>query len=432
MTSIVLRPPPRPIDAEVRPPGSKSLTNRALLLAALADGPSRVENILAAEDTRLMLDCLRSLGVSIAADENRCIANVAGCGGRWPAGEASLYCGNAGTVARFLTAALCVGQGEFLLDGSARMRQRPIEPLVDAMRELGGAISYAAGAGQFPLEIAAGGLRGGTVRFDDPESSQFVSALLMAAPLARGDVMIEIRGPLVSGPFVRMTLTMMERFGAAVVEDQLRKFIVPGTQRYAGQQIEIEPDATAASYFFGAAAITGGRIRVSGLGSASVQGDMAFLGVLESMGCRVQRRESETVIIGPPAGVMSGVDADLGEMPDVAPTLGVLAVFANSPTRIRNVANLRVKESDRIAAIATEVQKLGAETEIHADGLTIRPARSPHAAAINTYDDHRIAMSFALAGLRLDGVTIKDAGCVGKTYPKFFEDWSRVTGSVDS
>jgi len=432
MTDVVLRPPSRPLDAEVRPPGSKSLTNRALLLAALADGPSRIDNILVAEDTRLMLDGLRGLGVRIAADEQRCVASVAGCGGRWPNGEASLYCGNAGTVARFLAAAVCVGQGDYLLDGSLRMRQRPIAPLVDALKDVGASIGYAAGDGAFPLSIAARGLRGGTTRFEHPESSQFVSALLMAAPLARGDVMIDVRGPLVSAPFVRMTLALMEQFGAAVVEDELRKFIVPGTQRYAGQDITIEPDATAASYFFAAAALASGRVRVSGLGSESVQGDMAFLGVLESMGCRVERRPNQTLVIGPPAGSLHGVEADLGPMPDVAPTLGVLAVFADGPTRIRNVANLRVKESDRIAAIATEVQKLGAEAEIHADGITIRPARSPHAAVIDTYDDHRIAMSFALAGLRLDGVTIRDAECVSKTYPGFFEDWSRVTGSVHS
>ncbi len=428
MTDVVLRPPPRPFDAEMVPPGSKSLTNRALLLAALAEGASRLSNVLIAEDVRLMVEALRALGVGVRLDETARSAIVHGCGGRWPEHEASLYCGNAGTVARFLTGAVALGQGEYMLDGSARMRERPIEPLVAAITDLGAAVRCGQRPGSFPLTVSARGLRGGTVQLAQPDSSQFVSAVLMAAPLARGDVLIEVAGPLTSAPFVRMTLAMMERFGAAVVERDLRRFVVPGTQQYAGHDTEIEPDATAASYFFAAAALTGGRVRMPGLDGGSLQGDMAFLTLLESMGCAIERGRRHVAVTGPSAERLRGVDADLGEMPDVAPTLAVLAAFADGPTRIRNVANLRVKESDRIGALAAGLQRIGAEVEIHADGLTVRPTDRMRAAAIDTYDDHRIAMSFALAGLALDGLTLRNAECVGKTYPGFFDDWTRVTG----
>ncbi len=428
MSDVVLRSLDHPLDATVRPPGSKSQTNRALPLAAMAEGVSHIHNVLFADDTRYMIDALRGLGVRIASDEGQCRCVVNGCGGRWPSGEAALYCGNAGTVARFLTAAVCVGEGQYTLDGAARMRQRPIGPLVDGLRDLGAEIAYGSVEGSLPLQIAAHGLRGGNVRIDASDSSQYVSALLLGAPLANSDVMIEIVGPIVSGPYLRMTVEMVGRFGAAVVEQGLRKFVVPATQRYAGQTIEIEPDASAASYFFAAAALSGGRVTVAGLGSGSVQGDAGFVRVLEKMGCRAAVSPDATTVSGPSRGAIRGVDVDLGEMPDTAPTLAVLAVFADGPTRIRNVANLRIKESDRIAALATELQRIGAEVEIHADGLTVIPAKSPCAAAIDTYDDHRIAMSFALAGLRLDGVTIRDAECVAKTYPRFFEDWERMRG----
>lgn len=428
MSDVVLRSLDHPLDATVRPPGSKSQTNRTLPLAAMAEGASYIHNVLFADDTRYMIDALRGLGVRIASDEAQCRFVVNGCGGRWPSGEAALYCGNAGTVARFLTAAVCVGEGQYTLDGAARMRQRPISPLVDGLRNLGAEIAYGSVEGSLPLQIAARGLRGGNLRIDASDSSQYVSALLLVAPLAISDVMIEMAGPVVSGPYLRMTLKMVERFGAAVVEQDLRKFVVPATQRYAGQTIEIEPDASAASYFFGAAAITGGRVSVPGLGSGSVQGDVGFVRVLERMGCRAAVTPGATTVEGPAGGAIRGVDVDLGEMPDTAPTLAVLAAFAEGPTRIRNVANLRIKESDRIAALATELQRIGAEVEIHADGLTVMPAERPVAAAIDTYDDHRIAMSFALAGLRIDGVTIRDAECVSKTYPRFFEDWERMRG----
>lgn len=430
MTDHVVRPVTRPIDASVRLPGSKSLSNRALLLAALAEGRTQIDRLLFADDTRLMIDGLRGLGVAIAAEEDAARGIVVGCGGAWPNPEADLFCGNAGTVARFLTAACCLGHGAHRIDGVERMRHRPIGPLVDALNDLGAAVACAGADGFLPLNISARSLRGGTVSIRQPPSSQFLSALLLVAPLACGDVMIRVDGPLPSAPFVRMTLHLMDHFGVAFVEQDLRRFIVPGTQHYAGRDIQIEPDATAASYFFAAAALTGGRMTIEALGRDSVQGDLGFLRVLEQMGCRVEQNARHTTVVGPPEGRLRGVDADLSAMPDVAQTLAVLAVFAEDTTVIHNVANLRIKETDRLFALATELQKLGAEVEIRTEGLTIHPPHDPRPSAIATYDDHRMAMSFALAGLRLDGIVIQDAECVSKTFPAFFEEWDHIGGAA--
>lgn len=425
--SITIRPAQRPVDVVVRLPGSKSLTNRALLSSALARGESELAGVLFADDTRLMIDALKALGAGIEIDEGRSRARVSGCGGRWRETEASLYCGNAGTVIRFLSAACSAGIGEYLLDGDARMRQRPIGDLVEALRSLGAGIGYAGAEGYCPLTVRAKGLRGGQVVISEPASSQFVSALLMAAPLAADDVLIEIAGALPSRPYVKMTLGVMEAFGIAVVQEGLARFVVPAPQHYEATHYTIEPDASAASYFFAAAAITGGRVTVEGLGARSVQGDWGFVRVLDRMGCRVDADDTGTTVVGPEDGKLRGLDVDLGDMPDVAQTLAVLAAFADGPTRIRNVANLRIKETDRLNALATELGRMGVDTEIHADGITIRPDRPPTAAPIRTYHDHRMAMSFALAGLRLDGMVISDPTCVSKTFPTFFETWGRLT-----
>lgn len=423
---IRLVAPSKPVDQTVRLPGSKSLTNRAMVLAALADGRSEIDEILVADDTQLMMEALRSLGVEVRLDLERRRVRVRGCSGYWPNGEAEIFCGNAGTVMRFLTAACCVGAGEYRLDGIARMRERPLGDLVGALRDLGAGIACETAEGFCPLFVRARGLRGGLVRFERPASSQFVSAILMVAPRAVNDVMIEIVGSLPSDPFVRMTLGLMEVFGGTAVQDGMRKFIVPGGQAYGGVRYEVEPDATAASYFFAAAAVTGGRVTVEGLGSETRQGDWRFVDVLEAMGCRVEREARRTTVWGPARGAVRGVDVDLNETPDVAQTLAVLGAFAEGPTRIRNVANLRVKETDRLAALATELGRMGVETEASADGIEIRPGGRPRPAAIETYDDHRMAMSFALAGLRLDGVVIRGPGCVSKTFPGFFEAWSSL------
>lgn len=428
ISQITLRPVAAPVDRTVRLPGSKSLTNRALLAAALARGRSQLAGILLADDTRHMIRCLQTLGVPLAVDENARTARIDGCGGYFPESEAGLYGGNAGTVIRFLAAACAASRGEYQLDGDARMRQRPIAQLVDALRDLGAQIGYAEAEGYCPLSIHARGLRGGKIVFDRPVSSQFISALLMAAPLASDDVMIDVSSGLPSAPYVKMTLAVMDAFGVTAVEDRMERFIVPAPQVYTAAPYAVEPDASAASYFFAAAALTGGRVTVEGLGTNSVQGDWGFVDVLRQMGCRVEADAHCTTVHGPPQGRLRCVDIDLGAMPDVAPTLAVLAAFADGPTRIRNVANLRIKESDRLHALATELGHLGVSTEVFEDGLMVRPDRPPVAGVIDTYDDHRIAMSFALAGLRLDGVTIRDPGCVEKTFPDFFRQWEQLQG----
>lgn len=429
-TDILIRPVQQPVDRTVRLPGSKSLTNRALLAAALARGESTLHGILLADDTRLMIGALEALGLAVAVDphggDEHPWARVAGRGGYFPNTDASLYCGNAGTVIRFLTAACAAAQGDFRLDGSARMRQRPLGDLVSALIDLGASINYEQQAGFCPLHVHGRGLRGGPVTLHNPQSSQFVSAILLAAPRAVRDVLIEITGDLPSRPYVAMTLHVMEAFGVGVVAEQDRRFIVPEGQTYRACDYRIEPDASAASYFFAAAALTGGRVTVEGLGRSSLQGDTQFVCVLESMGCRIEQDEHQTTVFGPPAGDLRGVDVDLGDLPDTAPTLAVLAAFAAGPTRIRNVSNLRIKESDRLAALATELGRMNVATELRPDGIVIQPDGIPHAARITTYDDHRIAMSFALAGLRLDGMVIAEPGCVAKTFPGFFDAWAKL------
>ena len=323
---IVLRPTLRPLDRTVRPPGSKSLSNRALLAAALARGESRLTGLLLAEDTRLMIDALRSLGIPIHLDEQRAAARVLGRGGYWPNAEADLFCGNAGTVIRFLTAACAVGHGAYRLDGVPRMRQRPIGDLVNALRDLGALIGYEDREGYCPLTVQARGLRGGTARFDRPDSSQFVSALLLAAPAAADDVLIECSGPLPSAPYVAMTLRVMESFGVGVVASADRRFIVPGRQTYSAAEYHVEPDASAATYFLAAAALSGGRVTIDGLGRDSLQGDARFADVLARLGCRVEQNHESTTVWGPPDGRLRGVDVDLNAMPDTTQTLSLIHI----------------------------------------------------------------------------------------------------------
>lgn len=420
MSNKRIQPVSRPIDAIVQLPGSKSLTNRAFIIAGLASGVSRLAGVGLADDTRYMMEFLRGLDIEVTLDEPQRIATLHGCGGHIPASEADLFCGNAGTVVRFGTAMCCLGLGYYRIDGVERMRARPIQPLVDALRDLGAQIGYELKEGYPPLTIGAKGLRGGQATMSAEQSSQFVSAVLMAAPYAHHDVMLHLAGEVVSEPYIRMTLRMMEDFGVSVLADQGR-YIVPAMQTYIARDYRIEPDASAASYFLAAAALTGGRVTVEGLGKRSLQGDVSFVNVLKQMGCQIEQDEQSTTVIGPPIGTLKGVDVDLNEMPDVAQTLAVVALFANGPTNVRNVANLRIKETDRIAAVAAELAKFGAEVEQRDDGFRITPPASARLAAVDTYDDHRMAMSFALAGLRLDGVVIKDAECVSKTFPDFFE-----------
>jgi 3-phosphoshikimate 1-carboxyvinyltransferase len=321
----------------------------------------------------------------------------------------------------------CLGTGRYRIDGVERMRLRPIGPLVNVLRDLGAKIGYEGEEGFVPLTIAAGGLHGGEASIRADQSSQFVSAVLLAAPYAQGDVMLQAVGEVASEPYIRMTMQMMEDFGASVLAERGR-YIVPAMQGYTGQRYRIEPDASAASYFLGAAALTGGRVTVEGLGRRSLQGDVGFVEVMRQMGCGIEQDDTNTTVTGPKDGRLRGVDVDLNAMPDMAQTLAVLALFAEGPTNVRNVANLRIKETDRIAAVATELAKFGAKVEAREDGFSIEPPVAVRPAAVDTYDDHRMAMSFSLAGLRVDGVVIRGAECVSKTFPEFFEVFEGMGG----
>lgn len=417
------------MEARVSLPGSKSLTNRALLVAGLAEGTSILERVLFADDTRLMVAALGSFGMAITTDEESERAEITGCAGAPLSPKETIFCGNAGTVMRFCTALAGLCEGSTRLDGVARMRERPIGALTSVLGSLGIGIDFDGEAGFPPVVVHGQPLIGGHVSMESPPSSQLVSALLMVAPFASRDMLIEVTGDVPSGPYLRMTTRVMRDFGIELVEqydDNGARFIVPSGQRYAARTLTIEPDASNASYFLAAAAVTGGRVTVEHLGSDSVQGDAGFADVLARMGCEVAQTATTTTVVGP-AGGLRGIDIDLNDMPDTAQTLAVVALFAKGATTIRNVGNLRVKETDRIAALAAELVKLGAAVEERADGLVIEPPEELRGAAIETYEDHRMAMSFAVAGLRVPGLMIRDPGCCRKTFPSFFADFERAT-----
>jgi 3-phosphoshikimate 1-carboxyvinyltransferase len=417
---------PPPV-AVVRVPGSKSLTNRALIVAAMADGPSVLTGALDSEDTRMMVEALRTLGIDVAHDPASATLQVQGCGGKIPARAAAIHVANSGTSLRFLTAMLATAHGTYQLDGSPRMRQRPISDLLDALRILGVDAKSDLGTGCPPVTINASGLDGGYASVKGDVSSQFLSGLLMALPYSSDVTTVEVQGVLVSQPYVAMTLSVMEAFGVTIGNRKFHRFdIYPA--RYRGRTYAIEPDASAASYFFAMAAITGGSISVDGLGTTSIQGDMTFVDVLEHMGCTVVRGSTRTTVT---AGRLRAVDVDMNALSDTVMTLAVAALFAGGVSRIRNVAHIRHKESDRIAALAIELRKLGARIDELPDGLVIDPPppEQLQGASIATYNDHRMAMSFALAGLRIPGVTIQDPGCVAKTYPGFWDDLARLRTS---
>lgn len=415
-----------PIDARVRPPGSKSLTNRHLLMSALAREPSMLRGASLADDALRMIDGLRRLGVAVEVRDDAQEIRVTGCGGELPADEAAIDVGPAGTAMRFLTALCTLGRGAFRIDGSARMRGRPIGALVDGLSALGAAIGYGDIPGYPPLTIAARGLDGGLATFTDPPSSQFLSAICMVAPCARQDVFLRVDGAIPSRPYLDLTLDAMHARGVDVLTFDGSRFVAAAGQRYAGGPVEIEPDASAATYWWAAAAITGGRAIVEGLGRASRQGDVRFVDVLAQMGCRVDAIDAEIAVQGPERGMLRGISVDLNEMPDTVQTLAVIALFADAPTSIANVANLRIKETDRLAALETELTRFGARVELRPDGLTIHPPKHVTPATVETYDDHRMAMSFAVAGLGVDGVVIRAPGVVTKSYPRFFDELARL------
>jgi 3-phosphoshikimate 1-carboxyvinyltransferase len=426
MATRSITPAGGPVRGTVRPTGSKSLTNRALAVAALADSRTTIESAGVNDDTRVMASALGVLGIEVEMDEPARRIRVAGCGGRVPDGPKDLNTGDSGTATRFLAAMVAAGRGRYRIDGSERMRERPIQDLLDALGALGVEARSEAGTGCPPVTIRTDGLRGGEVEVRGATSSQFLSGLLLAAPAAAGPVVIRVAGELVSKPFVDMTLAVMRDFGVEVTRDGYARFEVAAPQVYRAQRYAVEPDASSASYFLAAAAATGGRVTVEGLARASIQGDARFADVLGEMGCAVAWSAEGVTVAGPEH--LRGIRIDMNAMPDMVLTLAPLALLARGRTVIENVANLRVKESDRLSALATELGRLGARVEEHPDGLTIWPPQAVLSGEVATYNDHRMAMGFAIVGLRVPGILIAGEECVSKTYPEFFEDLESLAG----
>ena len=435
----------------VRLPGSKSISNRALLLAALCEGTTELVGVLHSDDTGHMLDALRTLGVKIESSSKNINPNtyrITGCGGDFPNKNTKLFLGNAGTAFRPLTAALALAGGhngtggQYELSGVARMHERPIADLVDALRQLGTDITYLGKDGFPPLQIVPAKLQGDSVQVRGDVSSQFLTGLLMALPLTDKTVKIKVMGEMISKPYIEITLALMKRFGVVVLRDGWRSFTVVAGSRYVSPGVmSVEGDASSASYFLAAGAIGGGPVRVEGVGENSVQGDVRFVEALRAMGAVANSQNDDFIQVTAPAdGKLKAIDLDCNPIPDAAMTLAVVALFAEGTTTLRNIASWRVKETDRIAAMATELRKLGAVVEEGADYLRITPSPSAPASSlypspftfhgsIDTYDDHRMAMCFSLAAFG-SGIRINDPQCVAKTFPDYFERFAQVVQSV--
>ncbi len=399
-------------------PGSKSHTNRALVCAALARGRSTLRGALFADDTEAMVEALRFLGIGVHVDRAATTMEVEGCGGELPVSDGVLDVRQSGTTGRFLLPMLALGRGRVVLDGHPQLRARPFSELTSALHALGVRTEGDA----LPITVHGGGWHGGSLTVDGSVSSQFLSGLLLSAPCAGGTTVITVRGELVSAPYIDLTLATMAHFGARVSADDHRSFAVAATG-YEPATIELEPDASAASYFFAAAAITGGRVRVDGLGTRSIQGDLEFVDILAAMGAEVTKTADWTEVRG--TGRLEGLTVDMGACSDTAQTLAVVATFASSPTVITGIDFVRRKETDRIAAVVAELRALGLDASEDPDGMTIRPG-TPRPGVVHTYDDHRMAMSFALLGLVHQGIEIADPGCVAKTFPDFFTELDRL------
>ncbi len=421
MPARPIRPARPDLDVVVRLPGSKSVTNRALLLAALAQGDSVVLDALEADDTSAFIDGLRALGVGVERQAAGCLA-VEGTAGRLPAGRAAVDCRDAGTAARFLLAACAASRGVYTIDGSPQLRRRPMGALLRALETLGAGVEPTA-AERLPVTVTGRGLRGGTLRLPGDVSSQFVSALLMAAPLAAAPLSLSVDGH-VSRPYIDMTVAMMRDFGVAVEREAHERFTVPAPLAYTAREYAVEPDASTASYFFAAAAVTGGRVTVEGLRrDGALQGDVRFVDVLEAMGAEVRDTPQGLQVAG--TGLLTGLTVDMGDISDTFMTLAAIAPFALTPVTITGIGNVRLKESDRIAAVEENLRGAGIHVESGPDSLRVIPG-TPHAAEIDPRGDHRIAMSFAVTGLRSRGLTILDPDCVAKTCPGFFDLWRRL------
>ncbi|MXP49594.1 3-phosphoshikimate 1-carboxyvinyltransferase [Pantoea sp. Eser] len=422
--SLTLQPIAR-VNGTVNLPGSKSVSNRALLLAALAKGTTRLTNLLDSDDVKHMLNALSALGVSYTLSSDRRVCEVTGNSGPLKSSQpSSLFLGNAGTAMRPLAAALCLGQQDIELTGEPRMKERPIGHLVDALRQGGASIEYLENQDYPPLRLR-GGFTGGDVSVDGSVSSQFLTALLMTAPLAEQDTRITIKGELVSKPYIDITLHLMRCFGVEVENQNYQHFLIKGQQQYQSPgDYLVEGDASSASYFLAAAAIKGGTVRVTGIGRQSVQGDIRFADVLEKMGAQIEWGDD---YIACTAGTLRAIDMDMNHIPDAAMTIATTALFAEGTTRLRNIYNWRVKETDRLSAMATELRKVGAEVEEGHDYIRITPPATLIHADIGTYNDHRMAMCFSLVALSDTPVTILDPGCTAKTLPDYFDQLAKIS-----
>jgi 3-phosphoshikimate 1-carboxyvinyltransferase len=412
---LEIEPLDGPVDATVHVPGSKSVTNRALLVAALADSASTIRNTLFSDDSYWLMHALVRLGFDLRANRKTGETGITGQNGIIPERDVEVFVGNAGTVARFLPPALALGEGPYVVDGVPRMRERPVGDLVDAMRLLGAGVGYGEEDGRFPLRVEGGGFRGGMARVRGKSSSQFVSGLLMAAPYAEEPVVLELEGRE-EWPYVGITAEVMRAFGVEVGIGDARYAVKPGI--YEAREYEVEPDASAASYFMAAAAVTGGRVRIPGLGARSPQGDLRFAGVLREMGCEVEVGEDRVEVRGPER--LRGVEVDMNAFSDTMMTLAAIAPFASTPTVIKNVEHTRYQETDRVSAVATELGRLGISVEEGRGLLRITPG-TIKPAVVETYGDHRMAMALAVTGLVAPGIRIRDPGCVTKTFPDYFE-----------
>ncbi|MDO8786342.1 MAG: 3-phosphoshikimate 1-carboxyvinyltransferase [Syntrophales bacterium] len=412
------------LQATVKVPGSKSYTQRALVIAAMAEGESFLQNVLISEDTRYLMEALRSLGTEILMSDEELI--VTGTGGHIENPHQDIFLGDNGTAMRFLTSLVALGKGEYIITGDSRLCERPVGPLLEALKGLGVSVNSRGGKGYPPVVIEANGIRGGNVALTDLESSQYVSSLLISAPYAGGDVSIQLQGRTVSLPYVDLTVEVMGYFGVKV-ERRGTDYYVKCGQRYVGRGYQVEGDVSSASYFFLAAALCGGRVRVLNINPHSQQGDIRFLRIMEDLGCSVLRGDAFVEVLG---GKLGGGEyvADMGDMPDMVPTMAVLSAFRPGRTVIKNVAHLRIKESNRITAPANELKKMGIVAGETDDGLIIDGGK-PHGAEIETYNDHRIAMSFAVAGLVVPGVIIKNTTCVNKSFPGFWEELKKLSDS---
>ena len=424
MNSITLGPL-NSANGEIQIPGSKSLSNRILLLATLAQGTTKITNLLDSDDIRHMLNALKTMGVRYQLEDEGRTCILEGLAGPINVDHADLFLGNAGTAMRPLTAALCLGSGEYRLHGEPRMHERPIGDLVDALQSLGVDVQYEGTKDYPPLTIKANGIAGGEVSIKGNISSQFLTALLMSAPLAKGDLTIKVYGELVSKPYIDITLHVMKQFGVDVDNQDYKAFVIKGNQTYQSPgEIMVEGDASSASYFLAAAAIAGGKIKVHGVGSDSVQGDVKFAEALKAMGAKITYGPTW---IEAERGELNGIDMDMNHIPDAAMTIATTALFATGPTTIRNIYNWRVKETDRLYAMATELKKLGADVIEGEDYITVQPLKDVQHAAIDTYNDHRIAMCFSLVAFSNSAVTINDPGCTSKTFPTYFELFKNIS-----